>query len=197
MFRRSSMIRPAPFLAAALVALAAASCAKQQTSENTMNAETTATQAAVLTDGNIVAIFMAANDADIKNGEQAKTKAQSKTVKDYADRMVQDHTSAKNEASDLANRLGIAPTDDETSRQLISDTDAMRDSLNNMKGSAYDRNYVDDEVAIHQKVLDALDTSLIPNAQNPELKALLQKSRPVIQMHLDHARSLQSQMASK
>ena len=195
MSRHASMIRPATFVAAALVALAAVSCAKKETSENMP--DTTATQAAVMTDGNIVAIFIAANDADIKNGEQAKGKAQSKQVKDFADRMIQDHTQAKTEANDLANRLGITPTDDENSRMLVSDTDAMRDSLGQMKGSAYDRNYVDDEVAIHEKVLTTLDTALIPNAQNAELKALLQKARPVIQSHLDHAKSLQSAMASK
>jgi putative membrane protein len=190
------MIRPATFFAAVLVALAAVSCAKKETSEN-MTADTTATQAAVMTDGNIVAIFVAANDADIKNGEQAKGKAQSKQVKDFADLMIKDHTQAKNEANDLANRLGITPTDDENSRMLVSDTDAMRDSLGQMKGSAYDHNYVDDEVAIHEKVLTTLDNTLIPNAQNAELKALLQKARPVIQSHLDHAKSLQSAMASK
>jgi putative membrane protein len=79
----------------------------------------------------------------------------------------------------------------------MSDTDAMRDSLGKMSGLQYDKNYVDDEVAIHEKVLDTLDNTLIPNAQNPDLKTLLTQARDIVKSHLDHAKSLQTQLATK
>ena len=200
MFRRFRLFRSTTFLALAALSLVATSCAKKSSTETSMSAESTATptaQAPALTDGNIVAIFVAANDADVKNGQQAKTKSKNTQVKSFADRMIQDHGAANKEATDLAGRLNITSEDNDASRQLISDTDAMRDSLSQMSGAAYDKNYIDDEVAIHEKVLDTLDKALIPNAQNPELKSLLMHARDIVQSHLDHAKSIQGQLASK
>jgi putative membrane protein len=199
MFRRFRLIRSTTFFALAALALVVVSCAKKESSETaTATSDTAAAPAApALTDGNIVAIFVAANDADIKNGQQAKGKSKNKQVKDFADRMIQDHTAAKKEATDLAGRANITSEDNDASKQLVSDTDAMRDSLGKMTGTAYDKNYIDDEVAIHEKVLSTLDNTLIPNAQNPDLKALLTHARDIVNSHLEHAKSIQTQMASK
>jgi len=201
MFRRFRLFRSTTFFALAALALVVASCSKQSSqTSSTENADTSAAPTATtpaLTDGNIIAIFVAANDADIKNGQQAKGKSKSTQVKSFADRMIQDHTAAKKEAQDLAGRLNINAEDNDASRQLVSDTDAMRDSLKEMTGNAYDKNYIDDEVAIHEKVLGTLDNTLIPNAQNPDLKTLLTHARDIVQSHLDHAKSLQTQMANR
>jgi putative membrane protein len=56
---------------------------------------------------------------------------------------------------------------------------------------------VDHEVAYHQSVLDAVDNTLIPSAQNAELKALLVKTRPAFVAHLEHAKKLQASLAQK
>jgi putative membrane protein len=68
-------------------------------------------------------------------------------------------------------------------------------ALKKLNGSAFDKAYVDHEVAYHQAVLDAVDSTLIPSAQNAELKALLVKVRPAFAAHLDHAKHLQSELA--
>src|SRR5213075_1259529 len=134
------LLRSSTFLALAALALVVASCAKKEASEVATSDTTAAPAAPVLTDGNIVAIFVAANDADIKNGQQAKGKSKNTQVKSFADRMIQDHSAAKKEAQDLAGRLNISSEDNDASRQLMSDTDAMRDSLGEMSGMAYDKN---------------------------------------------------------
>ena len=66
-----------------------------------------------------------------------------------------------------------------------------------LSGAAFDRAYVDHEVAYHQAVLDAMDSTLIPNAQNAELKALLVKVRPAFVAHLEHAKHIQAALAAK
>jgi putative membrane protein len=63
--------------------------------------------------------------------------------------------------------------------------------LKTLTGPAFDRAYVEHEIAYHQQVLDALDKTLIPNATNAELKALLRQVRPAIAGHLAHARMVQ------
>jgi putative membrane protein len=49
-------------------------------------------------------------------------------------------------------------------------------------------------VLYHQTVIDTLDKTLIPNAQNAELKELIVKVRPAIDAHLQHAKQMQSSM---
>ena len=49
-------------------------------------------------------------------------------------------------------------------------------------------------MAYHQAVLDAIDKTLIPNAKNAELKALLEQTRPAIAAHLDHAKQIQASL---
>jgi putative membrane protein len=64
-----------------------------------------------------------------------------------------------------------------------------------LKGTAFDKAYVDHEVAYHAQVLEALDKTLIPGARNAELKALLVKVRPAFAAHLEHAKQIQKSLA--
>ena len=77
---------------------------------------------------------------------------------------------------------------------LDRDRNAQRRRLTRFSGGQFDRAYVDHEVAYHQAVLDAIDKTLLPNAKNAELKALLEKSRPAFVAHLEHARHIQSSL---
>jgi putative membrane protein len=63
-----------------------------------------------------------------------------------------------------------------------------------LSGKAFDKAYVDHEVAYHQAVLDAMDKTLIPDAKNADLKALLVKVRPAFVEHLDHAKHLDAKL---
>jgi putative membrane protein len=57
-------------------------------------------------------------------------------------------------------------------------------------GAAFDKAYIDQEVTIHKAVLDLADKAH-GDTQNAELKALIEKAKPVIQKHLDRAEELQ------
>ena len=89
-------------------------------------------------------------------------------------------------------RLKVTPQDNPTSRSLKEGGDKNLARLKALSGAAFDEAYIDNEVAYHQQVLDALDKVLIPGATNAELKALLVKVRPAFVAHLEHARSLQT-----
>lgn len=150
--------------------------------------------AGALSDPEIAAIVLAANDVDIEAGKQARNKATDPQVKQFAQTMVTDHTALNEQTKQLAKKLNVEPKDNPTAKKLKDDGKATRDRLGKLEGDAYDRAYVDSEVTYHTAVLDTIDQQLIPNAQNPELKALLQKARPVIDQHLQHARQLQNSM---
>jgi putative membrane protein len=185
-----------------VVSLAFTGCAKKETAEqNPPAGDTTgmapSTDTSGLTDANIAAIVVAANSSDIKNGEQAKTKAMNAEVKKFAQMMITDHTASNKAATDLATKLNLTPEDNDTSRDLAKDQDDKRSDMASKTGADFDKAYIDNEVDYHEKVLDAIDTKLIPNAQNADLKALLEKTRPVVQHHLDEAKQIQATIEKK
>jgi putative membrane protein len=146
------------------------------------------------TDPQIAAIVVAANQVDIDAGKLAETKASSKDVKAFAERMVADHGGVNKQALELVTKLKVKPEENDTSRGLKSSGDATLKKLQALKGAEFDRAYVDNEVTYHQTVLDAVDKTLIPSAQNAELKSLLVKVRPAFVAHLEHAKHLQSSL---
>ena len=147
-----------------------------------------------MTDPEIAAVVIAVNDADIKNGQLAEHQARDGQVKSFAKQMVTDHEAVNKKTKDLTSKLNISPTDNQTTQQLKQSTDQERDQLKQMKGTDFDKAYIDNEVQMHQQALDMIDKNLEPNAQNDELKQLLKDSRPAFAAHLEHAKRLQAQM---
>lgn len=147
-----------------------------------------------VSDAQIAAIVVTANQVDIDAGKLAEANATSKEVKAFGERMVTDHTGVNKSAKDLVTRLGVKPESNATSDSLQKGGDDNVAALKKLSGAAFDKAYVDHEVAYHQAVIDALDKTLIPNAHNAELKALLVKVRPAFVDHLEHAKHLQSKV---
>lgn len=150
-----------------------------------------------VTDAQIAAIVVAANTVDAEAGKLAQSKTKNKKVKAFADDMVRDHTAVNKAAVELVTRLGVTPEETDTSRGLIASGEQSRASLSKLSGKAFDKAYVDNEVAYHKLVMSAVDNTLIPNAQNAELKATLVKVRPTFVQHLQHAEELQASMNGK
>ena len=141
-------------------------------------------------DAQIASIVVTANQVDIDAGKLASTMAKSAEVKKFGALMVTDHTAVNKAAVDLATKLKVTPEDNPTSQSLKSGGADNVSSLKSLKGDAFDKAYVDHEVAYHQQVIDAVDKVLIPNASNAELKALLQTGLKIFQGHEQHAEHL-------
>jgi putative membrane protein len=148
-------------------------------------------------DAQIASIVVTANQVDIDAGKLAVSTSHNKDVKAFGQLMITDHTGVNKSAVDLVTRLKVTPEDNATSQSLKSGGDQNLANLKGLKGTAFDKAYVDHEVAYHQQVIDAVDKTLIPSAQNAELKALLVKVRPAFVAHLEHAKTLQAELARK
>lgn len=144
------------------------------------------------TDPQIAAIVVTANTVDVDAGKLAKSKSKNKEVKKFAEQMMVDHAAVNKSAVELVTKLNVKPEENDTSKALAKGGEENLAHLKNLKGKAFDKAYVDHEVAYHQSVLDALDKTLIPSAQNDELKALLIKVRPAFVAHLEHAQKVQA-----
>jgi putative membrane protein len=147
-----------------------------------------------VSDAQIAAIVLAANSVDSVAGEMAQQKGTHADVKKFGQTMATDHGGVNQQAVALAGRLGLTPEENPTSTQLKQGGEQSAAQLGGLSGAAFDRAYVDHEVEYHQTVLDAIDQTLIPNAQNAELKALLQQVRPAVAAHLDMAKALQTRL---
>ena len=147
-------------------------------------------------DAQIAAIVVTANQVDIDAGRLAESKAHNPEVKAFGKQMVTDHTGVTKQATDLAARLSLKPEDNPTAQSLKATGEKNLANLKDLSGAAFDRAYVDHEVAYHQQVIDALDKTLIPNAKNAELKALLVKVRPAFVAHLEHAKQVRAALGA-
>jgi putative membrane protein len=180
---------------AAGVLLGLVACAKQEAVPDTAAAAPPPpppAAAPAINDAQIAHIAVTANAIDSAAGELAKQKASAKAVKDFAQTMVADHGGVNQQAVALATKLAVTPEDNDVSRSLKTGADANIANLQSLSGAAFDKAYIANEVAYHQAVLDALDKTLVPGAQNAELKGLLEKVRPAFVAHLEHAKKIQA-----
>lgn len=153
-----------------------------------------ATSMEKLNDSEIASIVVAANTVDINAGKLAEKRSSNSQVQAFAKKMESDHTSVNKQATDLVTKLGVTPRQNEISRKLTSDGENALERLRGLEGAAFDKAYIDNEVAYHQEVIDMVQSRLIPEATNEELKNLLVKVSPTFVEHLNHAKSLQAEL---
>jgi putative membrane protein len=147
-------------------------------------------QAPKINDAQIAHIAYTAGAIDVAAGKQALAKSKDKAVRDFASEMVRDHTALNDQALALVKKLGVTPQDNPTSQALKKDADAKEKSLAALNGAAFDKAYIANEIAFHKTVNGALSKTLIPNAQNAQLKALLQTGLKLFTEHQTHAEHL-------
>ena len=151
-------------------------------------------QGAKPTDPQIAHIAYTAGVIDIAAAKQALGKTSNKEVKAFAQDMVRDHQAVNKQALALVKKLKVTPQDNETRRSLSKSAGEERAKLARLKGAAFDKAYAENEVAYHKNVNSALETTLIPNANNPELKNLLQTGLKIFQGHEQHAEQVASSL---
>ena len=151
-------------------------------------------QSAAPNDAQIAGIVVTANTVDIDAGKLAQKMSSNKEVKQFGKQMVTDHSGVNKQATALVKKLKVKPEDSDTSKSLKDGGTANISKLKGLKGAAFDKAYVDNEVTYHQAVIDALDKTLIPNAKNAELKGLLEKVKPAFVAHLEHAKQIQTSL---
>lgn len=146
-----------------------------------------------LDDATIVAIFDAANTADIETGGLAVTRGSSAQVREFGAMLSRDHKQVQKLGRDLAAKLGVTPTPPKNDPSVKAHADAMA-HLRTLKGAEFDHAFLQHEVAFHQAVIDAINTTLRPAIQNAELKALVDKVAPAFEAHRLAAKTLDEKL---
>ncbi len=143
-----------------------------------------------LDDAAIVGIFDAANTWDMSTGGLAANKATRHDVKDFGAMLKRDHTSVQKQGRALAKKLGVKPTPVANDFALKVDYDATMKKLRSLSGAAFDKAFLEHEVAYHKAVIDAVTTAFLPAIKNAELKAFVQKVAPAFQAHMIAAQAM-------
>ena len=152
--------------------------------------------AAGLDDPTIVAIFDAANTADIETGTLAMERGHSKEVREFGAMLVRDHTSVRQQGRDLAAKLEVTPTPPADGVGAKAHAVAMT-KLRALRGAAFDHAFLQHEVAFHKSVIDAVTNTLLPALRNAEVKALVAKVAPAFQAHMMAAESLDQRLGAR
>ncbi|HUZ31777.1 MAG TPA: DUF4142 domain-containing protein [Xanthobacteraceae bacterium] len=139
------------------------------------------------TDPQIAHIAYTAGQIDIEAAEQALKKSKNKDVTAFAKDMERDHKAVNDKALALVKKLHVTPEENDTSRSLVKAAADKRAELAKLNGAAFDKAYIDNEVAYHKTVDNALQNTLIPSASNQELKDLLTTGLKIFQGHEEHA----------
>jgi len=142
------------------------------------------------TDPQIAHIAYTAGLIDAEAGKQAIKMSKNKDVIAFAESMVRDHEAVNKLALDLCKKLGVTPEDNDTSKSLSKDAKAKLAELSKLSGAAFDRAYINNEIAYHKTVNGALDNLLIPSSSNGELRSLLQQGLKIFRGHQQHAEDL-------
>jgi putative membrane protein len=142
------------------------------------------------TDPQIADIAYTAGQIDIEQAIEALKKSHTKAVRSYAEGMIRDHLAVNNKVLALLDKLKVEPEDNDTSKSMYREARLKRDELSKLSGTAFDKAYAENEVAYHEAVNGALESTLIPSAQNGQLKSLLETGLKLFQEHQKHAEHL-------
>jgi putative membrane protein len=145
-------------------------------------------------DAQIAHIAYTAGNIDIAAAKQALKKSHNAAVREFASEMVRDHEAVNAKALALVKQLKVTPEDNSTSKALNKGAADEMKKLGSLKGAAFDKAYVANEVAFHNTVNGALKSTLIPSAHNAQLKSLLETGLTLFSEHQHHAEQLEAKL---
>lgn len=143
-----------------------------------------------ISDPQIAHVAYTAGQIDVDAARQALERARDPQVRAFAETMLRDHQAVNQQALALVQRLRVTPEANPTSAALTRQAAEARQRLAALEGAAFDRAYVENEVAYHRAVNAALGSTLIPAAHNAELKSLLEAGLSLFTAHQHHAEQL-------
>ncbi|MGC2224060.1 MAG: DUF4142 domain-containing protein [Methylocella sp.] len=142
------------------------------------------------TDPQIADIAYTAGQIDIEQAIEALKRTHNKAVRSFAEEMIRDHLAVNNKVLVLCDKLKVTLAGNDTSTTMYREARLKRDELAALSGTAFDKAYAANEVAYHEAVNGALESTLIPSAQNPQLKSLLETGLKLFKEHQKRAEHL-------
>ena len=134
-----------------------------------------------------------ADNGEIALGKLASTKATNSQVKAYAAQMVKDHQAMMKDAHALMGKVNAtADSTWDDAKDLAGDgAEKLKELTDKEKGADWDKNYIESQVDMHQRVLDKLQDAVKNNADTTVTGALT-KATAKVQEHLTKAQRIKA-----
>ncbi len=129
-----------------------------------------------------------ANRGEIEIGNVAQQKASNDGVKQFAKRMVEDHTNASQEMKNWASQNNFT-----LPSGLTADDSSTKSSLSSSSGSQFDQKYIQSQLKDHKQVISAFEKE-VQDGQDPQLKQMAARMLPVLQDHVRIAEDIAGQL---
>jgi putative membrane protein len=128
------------------------------------------------------------NAAEVALGKIVAAKSKDPDVKQFAQMMVKDHTTALNQLQELAQSKNLNFNDD-----LPDDAKSLQQKLSSDTGRQLDKDYMDGMLEDHQKDVQEF-TDKSQNAKDPDVKQWASKTLPTLQKHLEKAQQIDAKL---
>jgi putative membrane protein len=128
---------------------------------------------------------------EVELGKVASQKASSDAVKQFGQKMVDEHGKSTEELKKVAAQMKVNVPD-----TLDSKHQSRVDKLSKLSGADFDRAYIKDQVKDHQKdVKDFQDEA--QTGSDPNVKTLAAKLLPTLEQHLEAAKDLSKEKTAQ
>ncbi|MCC2663109.1 MAG: hypothetical protein K0S35_1031, partial [Geminicoccaceae bacterium] len=127
---------------------------------------------------------------EVRLGELAQRQAASDQVKEFGQRMVEDHGKANDQLKQIAEQKGI-----ELPQEMSEEGQQLYDELAQKSGEEFDRAYMDEMVSDHEEDVETFQ-QYAESGQDPDLTGFAEQTLPVLEEHLQLAQKTQEQVTA-
>lgn len=171
------MLPPAPSTA---LPITSAICSSPTSSSHVIRVSETAK----LNDGEIAYIYIQENLFEVETAKLGLERGTAPEVKAHGKMVAKDHTGVVKMFEKLLKTTGVKPTAPPNSQERLEQHQKNLAALKTKSGKAFDRAYVDHELANHRAVIKALRDVLIPTVENSALREHFRAMLPAFEHHL-------------
>lgn len=125
--------------------------------------------------------------AEVELGKLAQQQAASDQIRQFAKRMVDDHSAAGDQLESIAGQKGI-----DLPQELPNEAQKLHDELQQKSGPEFDQAYTAAMVEDHQRAVELFEQEAKSGA-DADLVAFAEETLPTLQEHLDLARQTRQQ----
>ncbi len=151
-------------------------------------------QTTVLKDSWIAHLVNTARDNDIATADMALSKATSDAIKSLAQQIKRDHSNEKAAELDSLKQMDLKPEDNELSQSLSEVGAEQSKELAALTGPAFDKAYLQNEIAYDVFVIGVLEVTALPSIKNPTLKRLVEARLETFKAHKKAAEAVSSNL---
>lgn len=138
-------------------------------------------------DSDILSAMRVNNDSQIAAGHQAVEAGNSSDIRRYGQNMVRRYTDLNLKLNQLAQDNNIPLSGGKITSQFKSEAGRESSALSGLRGSDFDKAYIDEQVKGHETAISMLDA----NGGSTTIAPLLKETRSTMKSDLRHARNIQ------